>query len=217
MPTRRSGAASPPAACSSPTWVGSGFRALKIWMALEWLAPIALNIVRFRYRRDGLEDARLNRLNTDVLMQLQERGIAAPSGSVLGARFAIRVANTNHRPPRSCVSAMSSPIAPAGRTTPRPGQSSCSPPLTAAVWVLHCCAVHRVSPNSAQGGDAQRRTETPPATSPDSLFLTAHAANPRAAPTPPVLPFAQRTASSEHPYRQKREITDGHTPWRCGT
>lgn len=68
---------------------------------LECLAPIALNIVCFRYRRDGLDDARLNRLNTEILIQLQERGIAAPSGTVLRGRFAIRVANANHRTRRT--------------------------------------------------------------------------------------------------------------------
>lgn len=68
---------------------------------LECLAPIALNIVCFRYRRDGLDDARLDRLNTEILLRLQEQGIAAPSGTVLRGRFAIRVANTNHRTRRS--------------------------------------------------------------------------------------------------------------------
>jgi glutamate/tyrosine decarboxylase-like PLP-dependent enzyme len=68
---------------------------------LECLAPIALNIVCFRYRRPGLDDPRLNQLNSEILMRLQERGIAAPSGTVLHGRFAIRVANTNHRTRRS--------------------------------------------------------------------------------------------------------------------
>lgn len=62
---------------------------------LELLAPVPLNIVCFRYRRGpgpGLDD-----LNREILMRVQERGIAVPSGTLLQGRFGIRVAITNHR------------------------------------------------------------------------------------------------------------------------
>ena len=36
-------------------------------------------------------------VNREILMRLQERGIAAPSSTVLEGRFAIRAAITNHR------------------------------------------------------------------------------------------------------------------------
>jgi aromatic-L-amino-acid/L-tryptophan decarboxylase len=64
---------------------------------LELIAPVALNIVCFRYvdRRLGME--RLNTLNRDILVHLQESGSAVPSSTVLNGRFAIRVAITNHR------------------------------------------------------------------------------------------------------------------------
>lgn len=68
---------------------------------LESLAPITLNVVCFRYRRDDLDPARLDQVNAEILVQLQERGIAAPSGTVLRGRFAIRVAITNHRTRRA--------------------------------------------------------------------------------------------------------------------
>ncbi|HYW33241.1 MAG TPA: pyridoxal-dependent decarboxylase [Gemmatimonas sp.] len=64
---------------------------------LERLAPVPLNIVNLRYVADGLDEAALNALNQEVLLRLQERGIAVPSSTVLGGRFAIRVANVNHR------------------------------------------------------------------------------------------------------------------------
>lgn len=64
---------------------------------LELLAPAPLNIVNFRYRMDGLNDAALDALNTQILFALQERGIAVPSSTLIGGRFAIRVAITNHR------------------------------------------------------------------------------------------------------------------------
>lgn len=65
--------------------------------SLELLAPTALNIVCFRYRRDGLDDEALNGINQEILMRLQEDGVAVPSGTMVRGRFAIRCAITNHR------------------------------------------------------------------------------------------------------------------------
>ena len=64
---------------------------------LELLAPVPLNVVNFCYRAEGLDAAALNGLNARILVALQERGIAAPSSTLLQGRFAIRVAITNHR------------------------------------------------------------------------------------------------------------------------
>lgn len=64
---------------------------------LELLAPVSLNIVCYRYNPGGFDEDALNRLNQTLLAELQERGIAAPSYTVISGRFAIRVANTNHR------------------------------------------------------------------------------------------------------------------------
>ena len=68
---------------------------------LELLTPVSLNTVCFRYAPDGLVEARLNALNQDILAELQLRGIAVPSQTTLGGRFAIRVCITNHRSERS--------------------------------------------------------------------------------------------------------------------
>ncbi|MFL5537643.1 MAG: pyridoxal phosphate-dependent decarboxylase family protein [Longimicrobiaceae bacterium] len=65
--------------------------------ALELLAPVALNVVCFRYAPEGVPDDRLDALNQEILLRLQERGIATPSGTTVRGRFAIRVANVNHR------------------------------------------------------------------------------------------------------------------------
>jgi glutamate/tyrosine decarboxylase-like PLP-dependent enzyme len=64
---------------------------------LELLAPVPLNIVNFRYRGALVDEQALNELNAELLMRLQEKGIAAPSSTVLRGRFAIRVAICNHR------------------------------------------------------------------------------------------------------------------------
>jgi glutamate/tyrosine decarboxylase-like PLP-dependent enzyme len=59
---------------------------------LELLAPVALNIVCFRFR---CEDA--DRVNADIVVDLQESGIVAPSTTTINGRFAIRAAIVNHR------------------------------------------------------------------------------------------------------------------------
>jgi glutamate/tyrosine decarboxylase-like PLP-dependent enzyme len=64
---------------------------------LELLAPVELNIVCFRYNPGEITDEQLNRINEGILIQLQERGIAVPSHTILGDNLAIRVAITNHR------------------------------------------------------------------------------------------------------------------------
>lgn len=64
---------------------------------LELLAPTSLNIVCFRYKKKGLNDEKLNRLNETIMMELHEQGIAVPTYTTLNGKFAIRVAHTNHR------------------------------------------------------------------------------------------------------------------------
>jgi glutamate/tyrosine decarboxylase-like PLP-dependent enzyme len=67
---------------------------------LELLTPVTLNIVCYRFVEPGLSDAALNDVNKEILMRLQEEGIATPSSTVLQGRYAIRVAITNHRSKR---------------------------------------------------------------------------------------------------------------------
>lgn len=64
---------------------------------LELLAPVPLNVVCFRFAAPGLGEAELNPLNQEILLRIQERGLAVPSSTVLDGRLALRVAITNHR------------------------------------------------------------------------------------------------------------------------
>ena len=64
---------------------------------MELLAPVTLNVVCFRYRPAGAAETDLDLLNQEILVQLQLRGIAVPSQTVLDGRYAIRVCITNHR------------------------------------------------------------------------------------------------------------------------
>jgi glutamate/tyrosine decarboxylase-like PLP-dependent enzyme len=116
--------ANSPWACDLGLDLSRGFRALKTWFTLsvygneklgqvvahtcelaqllkqriettpelQLLAPVALNIVCFRYR---CEDA--NRVNNEIVIQLQESGIVAPSSTTLNGNVAIRAAIVNHR------------------------------------------------------------------------------------------------------------------------
>ncbi len=59
---------------------------------LELLAPVNLNIVCFRYCCDDAD-----RVNAEILIAIQESGIAAPSSTTIDGNFAIRVAIFNHR------------------------------------------------------------------------------------------------------------------------
>ncbi len=82
---------------------------------LELLAPVPLNIVNFRYRGKGLAETGLNDLNARILVALQERGIAAPSSTLLRGRFAIRTAITNHRSRREDFDALVAGVLALGR------------------------------------------------------------------------------------------------------
>ena len=64
---------------------------------LELMAPVGMDIVCFRFNPDGLEDEQLSALNKEILMQLHEQGIAAPSYTTLQGRYCLRIAIANHR------------------------------------------------------------------------------------------------------------------------
>jgi glutamate/tyrosine decarboxylase-like PLP-dependent enzyme len=122
-----------------------GFRALKVWMtlsvygadrigaiaqqtcdlaatladrvdreaALERLAPVALNIVCFRYIA---ADGDLDRLNADIVADLQEAGIAVPSTTLINGMLAIRAAIVNHRTNHADIAILVDAVLEAGRT-----------------------------------------------------------------------------------------------------
>jgi glutamate/tyrosine decarboxylase-like PLP-dependent enzyme len=64
---------------------------------LELVAPVTLNVVCFRYIGSDLGDAALNALNKEILVELQEQGIAVPSGTTIAGKYVLRVGHTNHR------------------------------------------------------------------------------------------------------------------------
>lgn len=64
---------------------------------LELMAPVGMDIVCFRFNPGGLDTEQLNVLNKEILMQLHEQGIAAPSYTTLQERYCLRIAIANHR------------------------------------------------------------------------------------------------------------------------
>lgn len=73
---------------------------------LELLAPAPLNVACFRYRAEGLSPEKLDQLNTEILLRVQEKGLAIPSSTVIHGAFAIRACNVNHRATREDIDAL---------------------------------------------------------------------------------------------------------------
>jgi len=65
--------------------------------ALERAAPVPLNVVCFRYVKPGMDDTILDTVNEQIIVELQEQGIAVPSGTIVRGRYVLHVAITNHR------------------------------------------------------------------------------------------------------------------------
>ncbi len=73
---------------------------------LELMAPVALNVVAFRFAPPDLlrldvgpdaNSAALDDVNKELLMRIQEQGIAVPSATRVRERFTMRVCICNHR------------------------------------------------------------------------------------------------------------------------
>ena len=82
---------------------------------LELVAPVPLNIVCFRFIKAGSSDEELDVLNEQILVALQEEGLAVPSGVRIRGKFALRVANVNHRSRREDFDALVKNVVAIGR------------------------------------------------------------------------------------------------------
>lgn len=60
-------------------------------------APVSMNVACFRVAPPGLTTAQQDELNKELLLQIQETGLAIPSGTLIHGRYVIRVACSNHR------------------------------------------------------------------------------------------------------------------------
>ncbi|MCW4031571.1 MAG: pyridoxal-dependent decarboxylase, partial [Candidatus Bathyarchaeota archaeon] len=64
---------------------------------LELCAPVTLNVVCFRYVSPKMDSNALDKLNQQIVIELQEEGVAVLSGTIIKNKYVLRVANTNHR------------------------------------------------------------------------------------------------------------------------
>jgi glutamate/tyrosine decarboxylase-like PLP-dependent enzyme len=91
--------------------------------ALELAAPVQLNIVCFRYRC-----ADSDRVNGQIVVDLQEGGTAAPSTTTLRGKLAIRAAIVNHRTERQDIDQLIDNVLKLGDAAVRRNSSSAPKP-----------------------------------------------------------------------------------------
>ncbi len=86
---------------------------------VEICAPVALNIVCWRYAPAGMSAERCDALNKELLLRIQETGLAVPSGSHINGRYVIRTCITNHRTRWADLEAFANGIEPLALRTTR--------------------------------------------------------------------------------------------------
>jgi len=86
---------------------------------VEISAPVALNIVCWRWVGSGLSGAQSDALNRELLLRIQETGLAVPSGSMVKGRYVIRTCITNHRTRWADLERFADGIAPLARAIER--------------------------------------------------------------------------------------------------
>jgi aromatic-L-amino-acid/L-tryptophan decarboxylase len=64
---------------------------------LELTAPVSMSITCFRMIKPDFSENQLRDLNREILLRLQEEGIASPSSTILKGKYTLRVANVNQR------------------------------------------------------------------------------------------------------------------------
>jgi len=104
---------------------------------LELLAPVALNIVCFRYRaRVDPYRADADRVNARIVVDLHEAGEVAPSTTVISGRLAIRAAIVNHRTSQAEIDLLVERVVAAGRAIDRSAlESRQAQPAEADEWI----------------------------------------------------------------------------------
>ena len=64
---------------------------------LELVVPTNINIVCFRHKLDGADAAALKAFNAEIMLRLQEEGIACVSDTTVHGEYCLRAAINNHR------------------------------------------------------------------------------------------------------------------------
>ena len=85
---------------------------------LELMAPVPLNIVCFRFAPPGATAETLDRINGEIVADLQESGVAAPSTTRLKGALVIRANITNHRCRQEDLDVLLAAVVAAGEAMP---------------------------------------------------------------------------------------------------
>jgi glutamate/tyrosine decarboxylase-like PLP-dependent enzyme len=96
----------------------AAYVAERVWSEpeLELAAPVPLNLVTFRYvGLRPLPPDRLDALQSEVVMRVQESGVAVPSTTKLRGQTVIRLAIVNHRSRRADFDALLDAVLREGR------------------------------------------------------------------------------------------------------
>jgi glutamate/tyrosine decarboxylase-like PLP-dependent enzyme len=70
---------------------------IRIQPDMEVCAPVASNIVCFRYSPDGLDEKRLEKLNHSILLALWDVSFPVISDTTIKGKYVLRACNVNHR------------------------------------------------------------------------------------------------------------------------
>ncbi|UDL87289.1 aspartate aminotransferase family protein [Mesorhizobium sp. PAMC28654] len=91
---------------------------------LELVVPPTVNIVCFRCQPGGMKGAALKAFNTEIMLQLQEQGIAALSDTTVRGEHCLRVAINNHRTRRQDLDLLVRELVRLARGMGKPGAAS---------------------------------------------------------------------------------------------
>jgi len=81
---------------------------------LDLCFPTSINIVCFRYDPGGLDEAALKQVNTEIMVRMQESGLAAISDTTVRGRHCLRAAINNHRTTRADLDILADAVAELG-------------------------------------------------------------------------------------------------------
>lgn len=73
--------------------------------------PPAINIICFRFDPGSLPEAVLKRLNTEIMVRMQETGVAAVSDTTVQGRHCLSAAINNHRTSRADLDILANEVA----------------------------------------------------------------------------------------------------------
>lgn len=87
---------------------------------LELIVEPEINIVCFRFAPEGQGEERLKEINVEIMLSLQETGVAALSDTTIGGRHCLRAAICNHRTRPEDLHLLVSEVLRLGREISRP-------------------------------------------------------------------------------------------------